>query len=268
MTQLEFLKDDWFTVQQIDHSTYAISEYGHWEKVHSFLLIGEHNAALIDTGNGIDNIKRVVDQLTDLPIIVITSHVHWDHIGSHGQFDEIYVHEAEMNWLLEGMPGLPLSQIRKDIGRDITKPTPETFDAATFVPYRGNPEHIHTLKDGDVIDLGERELIIYHTPGHSPGHINIYDKHTQYLFTGDLLYVGTPIYAFYPTTDPKRLVDSLEKICSISEQVSIVFGSHNEVGIDVSIFDDVREAIRDLRKREVVQQRTGLHHYGRISFQF
>jgi glyoxylase-like metal-dependent hydrolase (beta-lactamase superfamily II) len=106
MTQLEFLKDDWFTVQQIDHSTYAISEYGHWEKVHSFLLIGEHNASLIDTGNGIDNIKRVVDQLTDLPIIVITTHVHWDHIGSHGQFDEIYVHEAEMNWLLEGMPGL------------------------------------------------------------------------------------------------------------------------------------------------------------------
>ena len=154
MTQLEFLKDDWFTVQQIDHSTYAISEYGHWEKVHSFLLIGEHKAALIDTGNGIDNIKRVVDQLTDLPIIVITTHVHWDHIGSHGQFDEIYVHEAEMNWLLEGMPGLPLSQIRKDIGRDITKPVPETFDPSTFVPYRGNPEHLHTLKDGDVIDLG------------------------------------------------------------------------------------------------------------------
>ncbi|SES65179.1 hypothetical protein SAMN05216389_101257 [Oceanobacillus limi] len=35
------IKDDWFTIQEIDSQTYAISEYGHWEKVHSFLLIGE-----------------------------------------------------------------------------------------------------------------------------------------------------------------------------------------------------------------------------------
>jgi len=49
--------DSWFTVQRIDDQTYAISEYGHWEKVHSFLLMGEERAALIDTGLGIDNIR-------------------------------------------------------------------------------------------------------------------------------------------------------------------------------------------------------------------
>lgn len=35
------IKDSWFTVQELDIHTYAISEYGHWEKVHSFLLLGE-----------------------------------------------------------------------------------------------------------------------------------------------------------------------------------------------------------------------------------
>ena len=44
------LKDPWFTIQKIDEKTYAISEYGHWEKVHSFLLIGSEKTALIDTG--------------------------------------------------------------------------------------------------------------------------------------------------------------------------------------------------------------------------
>jgi len=58
------MKDPWFTVQQIDSTIYAISEYGHWEKVHSFLLLGKEKAVLIDTGLGIDTVKRVTDQLT------------------------------------------------------------------------------------------------------------------------------------------------------------------------------------------------------------
>ncbi|NLC43925.1 MAG: MBL fold metallo-hydrolase, partial [Clostridiales bacterium] len=42
--------DNWFTVEEIDSMTYAISEYGHWEKVHSYLVVGDKYAALIDTG--------------------------------------------------------------------------------------------------------------------------------------------------------------------------------------------------------------------------
>lgn len=37
----KMIKDAWLTVQQIDECTFAISEYGHWEKVHSFLLLGQ-----------------------------------------------------------------------------------------------------------------------------------------------------------------------------------------------------------------------------------
>ncbi|MEH7518361.1 hypothetical protein [Priestia megaterium] len=54
------IKDSWFTVQTIDDKTYAISECGHWEKVHSFLLIGENKVVLIDTGLGIDSIRYLV----------------------------------------------------------------------------------------------------------------------------------------------------------------------------------------------------------------
>src|SRR5699024_9041413 len=96
------IRDPWFTVQKIDCITFAISEYGHWEKVHSFLLIGEEKVVLIDTGLGIDNIKRVTDQLTDQPITVITTHVHTDHIGSHREFKSIYVHEKDSDWLMNG----------------------------------------------------------------------------------------------------------------------------------------------------------------------
>ncbi len=141
---MTILHDPWFTVKQIAQNTYAISEYGDWEKVHSFLLIGDTTALLIDTGLGIDNLKRITDQLTNLPITVVTTHVHWDHIGSHAQYEEIYVHALEEDWLINGIKGLPITQIRHDIARDITLPTPKTFQPEAFKPFQGTPKKITT----------------------------------------------------------------------------------------------------------------------------
>jgi glyoxylase-like metal-dependent hydrolase (beta-lactamase superfamily II) len=259
------ISDSWFTVQEIDNKTFAISEYGHWEKVHSFLLIGEKEAVLVDSGLGIDNIKRITDQLTDLPIIVLTTHVHCDHIGSHGEYDRIFVHEADADWLINGIKGLPIEQIRKDITRDITIPTPKTFNPDTYKPYAGKPTGL--LSDGDIIDIGNRKLTIYHTPGHSPGHICILDTKRRYLFTGDLLYKETPIYAFYPSTDPVALVDSLEKISRIPH-VSMVYGSHNQLGIKPTILQEVNKAVKELREKDVVKHGTGIHKFNSFSVQF
>ncbi|KZE37537.1 MBL fold metallo-hydrolase [Bhargavaea cecembensis] len=259
------VRDDWFTVQQIDSDTYAISEYGHWEKVHSFLLIGQDKAILIDTGLGIGNIRKVTDQLTDLPVEVLTTHVHADHIGSHGQFDTFYVHEEELDWIVNGIKGRTDEQIRKDMTRDITIPTPPGFEPETYRPFRGVPSE--TVKDGDVFDLGSRLLRIYHSPGHSPGHITIHDEMKGYLFTGDLLYDGTPVYAFYPTTNPEDLVRSLERIADIPG-VTRVFGSHHTVGLDPQILPEVKSAARELRERDLVRFGTGIHRFPSFSVQF
>ena len=105
--------DKWFTVEKIDGDTFAISEYGHWEETHCYLLCGLGSAVLIDTGLGISNIKKVADGLTRLPITVVTTHAHWDHIGGHGYFDRIGVHEYESSWL-EGSFPIPL-EITRDL---------------------------------------------------------------------------------------------------------------------------------------------------------
>lgn len=259
------IKDSWFTIQEIDNATFAISEYGHWEKVHSFLLIGDEKAVLIDTGLGIDSMKRITDQLTDLPITVITTHVHADHIGSHGEFNTIYVHQKDSDWLINGIKGLSIEEIRMDVGRDITIPTPETFNPETYTPYQGKPTGLVT--DGEVIDIGNRKLVIYHTPGHSPGHICIFDNTNGYLFTGDLLYDETPIYAFYPSTNPVDLVNSLEKISGITH-VSKVYGSHNTLGLEPEILEEVKLAVKFLKEKRLVKFGTGIHMFNGFSVQF
>ncbi|WYP26765.1 MBL fold metallo-hydrolase [Alkalihalobacillus sp. FSL W8-0930] len=259
------LNDPWFTVQEIDPSTFAISEYGHWEKVHSFLLIGDKRAMLIDTGLGIDDLSRVTSQLTKLPIDVLTTHVHADHIGSHGQYERIYVHEADQDWLVNGIQGLPLEQIRKDMSRDITVPTPDSFDPKTYRPFQGEPTGL--LRDGQVFDGGGRVLTVLHTPGHSPGHLSFFEKKSGYLFTGDLLYDTTPVYAHYPSTSPSDLADSLEKIAAL-EGVSRVYGAHNTLGLSPKILDEVRVAVTYLREHNLLHFGTGVHQFNGFSVQF
>lgn len=257
--------EDWFTVTKLDEKTFAISEWGHWEKVHSFLLLGNEQALLIDTGLGIGSIKSIVDEYTDLPIIVCTTHIHTDHIGGHHEFSTHYVHEKEATWLQQGIPGRSLENIKKDLVRDCTKPFPKNFVLEKFELYKGSPSRI--LQHLDDIDLGGRKVQVLHTPGHSPGHLCIWEEATGYLFTGDLLYVETPIYAFYPSTSPSDLINSLELIMQL-KNVCKIYGSHNQLGIEPTIFDEVKEAITYLKKHELDEFGTGIHQFEKIAFQF
>ena len=81
----EFQKDnvstDWFEVYEVEADIWAIYEPFQWQEVVSYLIVGTDTALLFDTGNGIDDIKAIVDQLTEKPILVLNSHSHFEHIG-------------------------------------------------------------------------------------------------------------------------------------------------------------------------------------------
>ena len=66
--------NDWFTIEKVDERTHIISEYRHREEAHSYLLTGERNSLLIDTGLGIENIHEQTQKLTDTPIIAFAVH--------------------------------------------------------------------------------------------------------------------------------------------------------------------------------------------------
>ena len=72
---------DWFDVYRIRDHIYAVHEPGQVEEVISFLIVGTERALLFDTGLGIGDIKSLVDELTDKPLLVLNSHSHYDHIG-------------------------------------------------------------------------------------------------------------------------------------------------------------------------------------------
>ena len=250
--------NNWFTVEKIDDTTYAISEYGHWENAHSYLLLGKEQACLIDTGLGIGNIKEVVDELTELPISVITTHVHWDHIGGHGLYDTIYVHRKGVDWLRNGIP-IPLEAIRKNVVKEpITRSFPDYFDITNYYPYQGEPDVV--VEDGDQITVGDRELEVIHTPGHSPGHICLYEEEKGYLFTGDLLYKGT-LYAFYPSTDPVKFADSIHKLADLGH-VERIFPGHHGLDISPEFLKKAELSFHKLDREGLLHHGSGLHDFG------
>jgi len=88
-------------------------------------------------------------------------------------------------------------------------------------------EPTHILFDNEIINLGNRELQVIHTSGHSPGHICLYEKEWGYLFSGDLLYKKT-LFAFYQNTNPKDFYKSIVRISKI-DYIDRVLPGHNEI---------------------------------------
>ncbi len=84
-------EEPWFEVYKVAPGTFAIYEPHQSEEVISYLIVGQKQAMLFDTGMGIGNIKRIVSRLTSLPVVVLNSHTHDDHVGG--------------NWLTGPSPG-------------------------------------------------------------------------------------------------------------------------------------------------------------------
>ena len=82
-------KMNWFTVKKLANNIWGIGEFKHREKAISYLLIGKKKALLFDTGLGIKGLKKRIDKITKLPVEVINSHSHYDHIGNNHEFNKI-----------------------------------------------------------------------------------------------------------------------------------------------------------------------------------
>lgn len=246
--------DNWFTIDKIDNETIIISEYRHWEETHCYLLCGVKNALLIDTGLGVANIKKVVDSLTLLPVLVVTTHIHWDHIGGHKYFENIAVHEAEKDWLSIKFP-IPLQAVKHNL---VCKPCdfPLDFSIDSYQLPKISPQQI--LHDGDCLDLGERKITVIHTPGHSPGHCCFYEPERKYLYSGDLIYSGC-LDAFYPTTDPQLFWQSVKKIQHLD--VERVLPAHHQLSIPVNIINSIEKAFSQLAGEGRLEQGNGIFDF-------
>lgn len=236
--------DPWFEVYRLPGEVFALCEPHHWQEVISFLVLGRDRALLLDTGMGIGDIRRVVHALTALPIQVVNTHCHFDHVGGNHLFDDVLAYDCPES----------LARIRRGYSREELAPhgkrrlfswNPEGFDPSE---YRVEPSEARPLKHGQMLDLGGRELEVIHTPGHSPDSIMLLERAGHRLFTGDTYYPGH-LYAHYEgavygRSDLKAYADTLERLCDLVGALEVVHPSHNLPEMSPDRIPRVAEAMR------------------------
>jgi glyoxylase-like metal-dependent hydrolase (beta-lactamase superfamily II) len=232
----------WFEVYKVAPDTYAVYEPHQSEEVISYLILGHKQALLLDTGMGISDIHAVVTQLTKLPIVVLNSHTHNDHVSGNWQFTTIYA--MDTGFSRQNARGSVADAQAEIAPTEICGTLPKNFDAKN---YRTKPwtitKYVH---DGEVLELGGRQLEILATPGHTPDAICLFDRANRLLFTGDTYYPST-IWLYRPETDFDAYAKSISRLAALAPQVQTVLGAHNIPVASPSVLPDLVAAFADLR---------------------
>lgn len=246
------IAEDWFKAYEINPSLFVLYEPRHYEETIATLVLGAQQAALIDTGCGIGNLRQAVEQITHLPVMVINTHTHLDHLGSNRQFDDIAMFDHPLSRRV-AEHGVGHDIVQRDILADplITKPWPTGFDPNGFdlPPFQVS----RWLREGDRIDLGGRDLEVIFTPGEAVNHICLLDRTNRILFCGDILLHG-PVWTHLDGGSLTDLAASYRTLMASFDAFDHLMPGHNVPWLDKDLLPEALAGVEHVITDDVEAQ--------------
>src|SRR5699024_7066516 len=161
-----------------------------------YLIFNEENkeTLIVDPGGEPAKIKSIVDELTAVPLAILLTHTHYDHIGAVDEIRDyydipVYVAAKEQQWLSE--PNKKLSAL---LGQAVT---------ARAADYLFEPE--------ETIEIADFTFKVVSTPGHSPGGVSFIFEEDEFVITGDALFAGSVGRTDLPGSEPDKLFTSIQE---------------------------------------------------------
>ena len=208
-------------VIQMNARTWRIEDGG----VRFFLLEGSERALLIDSGMTVRDALGIAQKRTRLPVALLNTHADMDHVGSNGQFERFYMHpDEEPLYRRSGRPG-------------------------TVVP----------VKEGDIIDLGQRELEIIDLPGHTPGSIAVLDRGNRVLISGDPIQQHGRIFMFGAHRNMEAYIRSLERLEGRLDEFDEIWPSHADLPVPPETVRMLREGAQAILAGKVPGETAEMH---------
>ncbi len=203
--------EDYFLVETLDPTTFAIGEPLYYQGNYSYLILGTQRAILFDAGSGLRDLVPVVRSLTSLPVTVIASHLHFDHVGALGRFDKTAV--------------LDVPALRARVRN--SQLTLARYEFLGFADRLVTPSlHVDEWWVGDAtIELGGRRVRVLATPGHTPTSVSLYDEDRRQLFAGDFLYPGE-LYAFLPGASRGAYRETTARLLQTIDPATRIYAAH------------------------------------------
>lgn len=165
-------------------------------------------AAIIDPSpDSAPTILRYLEQNHLKAESILLTHSHWDHIADVAPLKKakaltVWIHPWDQpNLEHPGADSLPFPGVIEGV-------KPDKF-----------------FNDGDVIQVGNIQLRVIHTPGHSPGSVCFYDEVNGMLISGDTVFCGCIGNLSFPTSRPDLMESSLAKLAELPAD-TVVYPGH------------------------------------------
>jgi len=237
------IDSDWFDVYRVEDGVFALVEANQFQEAISYLIVGTERALLFDTGIGLVPIRPVVEQLTRLPIDVLNSHTHYDHVGGNAEFDRILA--LDTPYSRANQRGFTHADLAGEVAPEsFCHGIPAGVDTAGFHTRPWQPSRI--VADGDTIQLGGRRLDVLHVPGHTPDAVALLDRANGLLWTGDSYYDAT-IWLYVPETDLDGYERAIARLAALTPTLNRLLPAHNTASADPAHLAAARDAIRKVR---------------------
>jgi glyoxylase-like metal-dependent hydrolase (beta-lactamase superfamily II) len=215
------------------HGNWAGDELDGYVQGSVFLIQNDGEALLFDTGNrapGTNNgmgatlMEKLDRDKVELKYIFI-SHFHYDHTGNAAELRERHGAEVVAHELDRPIIEDPLIITRpdnvhrfglspEDLLEDFNLRPGESLglsDPEIVARYWNFPVQVDRIvKDGDILEIGNLRLEVIHLPGHSPGHIGIWNPETRSLYCADVIHFPTPL-APHPIGDAEAHMTSIRR---------------------------------------------------------
>lgn len=200
-------------IKKVNENIYIIDQ----QMVRCFVIVGEKEALVIDTGAREIDFLLYVKQITSKPVRLCLTHSDIDHITNLEQFDKVYLHKDELEIL----------KVNKKM-------------------------ELITINEGYVFDLGGILLEVIHTPGHTPGSISLLDRKNKILFSGDTVSYG-PVYMFGQNRDMHLYLETLKMLEKMSQNDEFrnIYPCHNICPIPVNVISELIECVKGIFDKSI-----------------